>query len=794
MTERDIFLELFDIADPGQRAAALEEKCKGNSELRRRVEELLQAHTQAEEFLERPAIFFSEIGSAPDVPQFADCASIDVAGAVSVHNLPVSQATGPYEPPKEGLRTVIGPYKLIQQLGEGGMGTVYMAQQTEPVKRLVALKIIKAGMDSAEVLARFEQERQALAVMDHPNIAKVLDAGTTPGAHATEMAGDAACVSAERPYFVMELVKGIPITKYCDQEHLSPKERLELFIPVCQAVQHAHQKGIIHRDLKPSNVLIALYDGRPMPKVIDFGVAKATGPKLTEETMFTEVGRILGTLEYMAPEQAELNNLDIDTRADIYSLGVLLYELLTGTTPLGRKQLREVAFDEMLRIIREVEPPKPSTKLSSSNDLPLIAAKRKLEPTRLCKLVAGDLDWIVMKALEKNRGRRYETANGFAMDIQRYLGNEPVEAGPPSARYRLRKFIQRNKPQVVLGALVLVTLLAGIAGTTVGLLLALTAQRVANDEATHAREAERIANERLAQVTMQKGRAERHLRLLADALAPVNQGMGQSNRYDLFDEYLRIRHPEDTPLAFRQRIDDVEQALRELPEDIAKKVQLSRVLALHYLKYALSLVDNVWGQKQALQYCDKAVKLLEQDCVKRGVDPRGVRFTEGFTTDANRMIWPVLWLAYGVRADVLHLLGRYKEAHADYEQALDRDDDDPPLRLRYGDNLFSLGRYDQVAAQGEKLLALSDQEMPLFFALSAAKSFAEKVAHLRGDMEQVNRFAGLALRWLRRGLAQGHSAQGILNMLRLDDEFAVVRSRPEYQKLIQELESQPMSK
>jgi WD40 repeat protein len=351
----------------------------------------------------------------------------------------------------EGPRTRIGPYKLLQQIGEGGMGVVYMAEQEQPVQRRVALKIIKAGMDSADVIARFEQERQALAMMDHPNIARVLDAGAT---------------ETGRPYFVMELVKGIPITRYCDQEHLNPRERLELFIPVCHAVQHAHQKGIIHRDLKPSNVMIALYDGRPVPKVIDFGVAKATSQRLTERTMFTALGQIIGTLEYMAPEQAELNNLDIDTRADIYSLGVILYELLTGAPPFSRQQLREAAFTEMLRLIREVEPPRPSTKLTSSAELPAIAAKRKLDPKKLTKFVHGDLDWIVMKALEKDRGRRYDTANSLALDIQRFLHDEPVLAGPPAAGYRLRKFLRRHKKPVITGALVVLTLVAGVVAST----------------------------------------------------------------------------------------------------------------------------------------------------------------------------------------------------------------------------------------------------------------------------------------------------------------------------------------
>jgi serine/threonine protein kinase len=295
-------------------------------------------------------------------------------------------------------------------------------------------------MDTRQVIARFEAERQALALMDHPNIAKVFDAGMT---------------ETGRPYFVMELVKGMPITKYCDEHHLTPRDRLELFMQVCQAVQHAHQKGIIHRDIKPSNVLVALYDGKPVPKVIDFGVAKATGQQLTERTMFTGFGDVIGTPEYMSPEQAELNQLDIDTRSDIYSLGVLLYELLTGTTPIEHKRVREAALLEVLRVIREEEPPKPSTRLTTAEQLPTIAANRGLEPKKLSGMVHGELDWIVMKALEKDRARRYETANGLAMDVQRYLHDETVQACPPSAGYRFRKFARRNKVALAVSALVL---------------------------------------------------------------------------------------------------------------------------------------------------------------------------------------------------------------------------------------------------------------------------------------------------------------------------------------------------
>src|SRR5262249_53742926 len=304
-------------------------------------------------------------------------------------------------------------YKLLQQIGEGGMGVVWMAEQTQPVQRKVALKVIKPGMDSRQVIARFEAERQALALMDHVNIARGFDAGTT---------------EAGRPYFVMELVHGVPITRYCDDSHLTPRERLELFVPVCQAIQHAHQKGIIHRDVKPSNVMITLYDGKPVPKGIDFGVAKAIEQKLTERTLFTQYGTMVGTLEYMSPEQAEMSALGVDTRSDIYSLGVLLYELLTGSTPLTHKRFKGAAYPEILRIIKEEERPRPSTRLSDSGEaLASISTLRKTEPAKLTKLMRGELDWIVMKALDKDRNRRYDTAGALAADVRRYLHDEPVQ-------------------------------------------------------------------------------------------------------------------------------------------------------------------------------------------------------------------------------------------------------------------------------------------------------------------------------------------------------------------------------
>jgi len=467
----EIFNAAAELSDADERAAFLDEVCADDPQLREEIEDLLQRDLGAASFLESPP---PGLGATVDQP--------------------LSEKAG----------TAIGNYKLMEQIGEGGMGAVYVAQQEQPVRRKVALKIIKPGMDTKDVIARFEAERQALALMEHPNIAHVFDAGAT---------------ESGRPYFVMELVRGIPITEYCDQNHLTLPERLRLFGDVCQAIQHAHQKGIIHRDVKPTNVMITLHDGTPVVKVIDFGVAKAINQRLTEQTVYTRYAQMIGTPLYMSPEQAEMSGLDVDTRSDIYSLGVLLYELLTGATPFDRERLHTAAYDEVRRIIREEEHDKPSTRVSTMGDASVtVSARRSTDPTKLKQLLRGELDWIVMKALEKDRSRRYETASALTAEIIRYLNGEPVEACPPSKTYRLRKFARRYKSQVAVAAGFLMLLLASsvvawvlFAQARLAKDAAVAATAEAVEATTEAVEARRRAEEAKVEIQAQKDRAEENL-------------------------------------------------------------------------------------------------------------------------------------------------------------------------------------------------------------------------------------------------------------------------------------------
>jgi serine/threonine protein kinase len=661
---------------PAERAAVLDRECGDDASLRSCVEGLLRAH--------------DDTGELPAAEPATD-----------------PGPTRPSTPAVEPGQLFAGRYKLREKLGEGGMGVVFVADQTEPVQRRVALKIIRAGLDTHRLLARFEQERQALALMDHPNIAKVFDAGTDDermkdegGRMKNATSGGSPDSSLiphpssllSRPYFAMELVKGLPLTRYCDDAKLSPRQRLELFIPVCQAVQHAHQKGIIHRDLKPSNILVGLYDGRPVPKVIDFGVAKATGPRLTAQSVYTEVGSLIGTLEYMSPEQAELNNLDIDTRSDIYALGVILYELLTGAVPFSRKELEKAGLAEMLRVIKEAEPPKPSTKLSNSGALPTIAAHRQMEPQRLTALVRGELDWIVMKALEKDRGRRYETANGFALDVQRYLAGEPVLAAPASAMYRLRKFVRRNRGPVAAAALVLLALLAGIAGTTWGLLRAEHQRELAEtakQEAVKERDAKDLAlkaeQQARADETKARQQAFAALRSMTDDVVERKFAQGtvltDDDRAFLrgviaqFDSFAAIKSDYADSRAVRaegrHRVGTMRLKLGELKEaeqDFDQALSIYKQLAAEYpsrsdFRQQLARSHNNRGVllrdagrlKEAEQDFDQALSIQKQLAAEF---PSRPEFRQQLARSHNN------------RGELLRATGRLKEAEQDYDQAV----------------------------------------------------------------------------------------------------------------------------
>lgn len=486
--EERIANEAREIWDSNARASFLKKACGGDEELLTRVRALLKAHDESDALRTWSDAEYSGEENPPSSGAARDDTTMMDDGSV--------------ESPTEREGDRIGRYKLLQQIGEGGFGVVFMAEQLEPVKRRVALKVIKLGMDTKQFVARFEAERQALAMMDHPNIAKALDAGATV---------------TGRPYFVMELVRGVRVTDFCNEAKFTLKERLELFTQICAAVQHAHQKGVIHRDIKPSNILITEQDGVGIPKVIDFGIAKAVDQQLTDKTLFTQFEQFLGTPAYTSPEQAGMSGVDVDTRSDIYSLGILLYELLTGAPPFDSKVLMSGGFDEMRRTIQEDEPARPSTRLGSTEQsrVSTVAAQRQTEAPHLFSQLQGDLDWIVMKAIEKDRSRRYETANGLALDVRRYLNNEPVLARPPTAGYRFHKMVRRNRAAVATAAAITIALLVGLVTAIWQAIRATNAETEqaiqtlqVGVERDRAKQAEKDARERAAEANEARLRAE----------------------------------------------------------------------------------------------------------------------------------------------------------------------------------------------------------------------------------------------------------------------------------------------
>jgi len=670
MSEQTLF-ELALKSPEADRAAVLDRECAGNPELRARVEARLAAQTANGSALDRPR------GRPTDETRTFDTD-------------PDVTAAHPGASESEGV-VIAGKYKLFQRIGEGGMGSVWMADQTEPVKRRVAVKLIRVERgESKTILSRFEAERQAIALMDHPNIAHLLDAGTT---------------ATGSPFFVMELVRGVPLTEYCDEHKLGIPERLGLFIQICEAVQHAHQKGIIHRDLKPSNILVESHDGKPVPKVIDFGLAKATtGLQLSDHTLVTAFGSLMGTPLYMAPEQAGFNAVDVDTRADIYSLGVILYELLTGTTPLARDTVKKAPLDEMLKLIREHEAPTPSSRLSGANSPASVAANRHTEPLKLGRLLKGELDWIVLKALAKERDRRYQTANGLARDIERFLKHEPVQAGPPSASYRFKKFVRRNRPQVVAAAFILLALVAGFAGTTFGLIRAnrsAEAERVAKVDAEEQKanavaSAEREAEERkraetnAAEAVLQSNAVKagfvKRQDSIDDLLIRIDRRLEnvdglESVRTEFLHEFLKLNEDlrkecADSPVVCRQaallyqRIGDVESGARDITEGetaYREAIALFRKLAESAPKNHDHRVQLAYTLSQLAQLQTTGNRLTQA----KESYAEAIRVREQLAGESPDPIHRARVASYRFGlANLLELLKQPKEAEAEYRRAL----------------------------------------------------------------------------------------------------------------------------
>jgi eukaryotic-like serine/threonine-protein kinase len=656
---KSIFLDAIERHSPDQWAAFLDQACAGNNALKLAVEKLLRAQL--------------EIGSFHEEPRQSE--TLD-------------------EPMRDGPGTVIGTYKLLELIGEGGFGIVFMAEQMRPIRRKVALKILKPGMDTRQVVARFEAERQALALMDHANIAHVFDGGET---------------ESGRPYFVMELVRGIAITEFCDQNHLDIRERLKLFVEVCQAVQHAHQKGVIHRDLKPSNVLVTMHDNKAVVKVIDFGIAKATGQLLTEKTLFTNFAQMIGTPMYMSPEQAQMSGLDVDTRSDIYSLGVLLYELLTGTTPFDKERLHTVGFDEIRRIIREEEPARPSTRLSTVGQAATTAsANRRSDPRRLSQLFRGELDWVVMKCLEKDRGRRYETVTALADDVERYLRNETVTARPPTAAYRFRKFAGRHK--------------AGLATATVTGTALIVGAAVATWQAWRAIDAENQTRAQLLEKNKQFERAEANF---LKTLEAVDQLLTEVGQRDLAS----IPHLEQV----RRRL--LEKALKFFEEFLSDRGNNPDVRFEAGIAYCrVGDIRRLLGQQgPAEEACTRAIKLLSE---LRDTDPERTRFRFELAR------------AYSSRAALFGSVGRRHDAEQDYGQSHSllstlavEDPDRPEFRAELGMACSRWGMLLQTGGsrqQAEPLLREGVQQLNEVVARVPDRSdFLKTLAKSNGNLANL---------------------------------------------------------
>ena len=708
MNEESLFFAALERSNPSDRQRFLDEACAGNDALRQRLAKLLAADQNSRGLLDGG-------GSA---------ATLLGVSAIS-------------EPLGSGHRFA-ERFALRRKLGEGGMGEVWAADQLEPIRRLVALKLVRPGLAFHQELARFGKERQALALMSHPNIARILDAGTADG----------------RPYFVMELIDGLPITKYCADSRLTLRQRLELFLPVCDAVQHAHQKGVIHRDIKPSNVLVTIVDGHPLAKVIDFGIAKAIEPRLSDDTVATEVGRLIGTLEYMSPEQAELNNLDIDTRSDVYSLGVLLYELLTGCVPFSRQQLHAAPLDEMLRQVKEIEPPKPSTRLATAETLPQLAADRQTEPRKLILQVQGELDWIIMKCLEKDRNRRYETPQALAADLGRYLCDEPVLACPPSATYRMRKFARRHwRGLSVLGAIGLLSI-AGAMALSIGLFV-INQERQEKENALRAelkrrqqvREALDAMSSEITKdwLSSQPGQLPQHKRFLELSLTLYEQfaaetGQDEESLADVAGAYRRVGGIRDqlgqwadAAAALERSRTQFAALIRDFPANPSHRAMHAGVLL------DIGTLHDRMGRRQEAESALEQSRTEYQSLVAEF--PAVTDYRSG------------LGSALGALGVVLKNLGRLSESAEVYTQAVEtlrtlvRElPADSSIRFELATTLLNVGILYDVAGRSEKAREALREAVDEFSALVAEHAFLpvylDSLARSRNSLANVLRDAG----------------------------------------------------